>query len=458
MSVIISTNPSAWYARIGSLESSSESEIKHLVQRAKDAQKNWAALPLCKRVSLLRSVYDACLSQKEALAKSVAREMGMPIKLARDEVQYGLNYFLWYLDNAEKYLSPETTFENETEIHTVFYEPKWVIAAITPWNYPFMLFVWACIQPLLSGNAVVWKISKEVILTGKLIADIFEASPLPKWVWSETYGDGSVGDCLTDGDIDGITFTGSTHVGQWLAKKAFEKNIPALMELGWSAPGIVCEDADIDSIVETIYFMRFSNSGQMCDWLKRLIVHASRYDELLEKLSERLLSKQLGNALDESVDIGPVVSEHQLHALEVQYADAIEKWAIVQAELSIPTGIDGAYYAPKILTHITTDMKVWKEEVFGPILPIVYFHTIDEAIEMANDTVYWLGAYVFTEDRDTFSCIARQIQSGMVQMNNVNYCIPSDPFGWYKSSGIGREHGKWWFYEFTHTKVISNPK
>lgn len=230
------------------------------------------------------------------------------------------------------------------------------------------------------------------------------------------------------------------------------------MELGWSAPGIVCEDADIDSILEMIYFMRFSNSGQMCDWLKRLIVHESRYDELVEKLSERLLSKQLGNALDETVDIGPLVSTHQKQSLDIQYNDAIEKWAIVQAELSIPTGLDGAYYAPKILTHITTDMKVWKEEVFGPILPIVSFHTIEEAIEMANDTVYWLGAYVFTENKETFISVARQIQSGMVQMNNINYCIPSDPFGWYKSSGIGREHGKWWFHEFTHTKVISTPK
>jgi succinate-semialdehyde dehydrogenase/glutarate-semialdehyde dehydrogenase len=120
-----------------------------------------------------------CLEQKEILAQSVSSEMGMPIRLARDDIQYGLNYFLWYLGNAETYLSPDVTFENSTEIHTVFYEPKGVIAAITPWNYPFMLFVWACIQPLLAGNTVIWKISKEVILTGKIIGDMFLGSSLP---------------------------------------------------------------------------------------------------------------------------------------------------------------------------------------------------------------------------------------------------------------------------------------
>ncbi len=458
MTSIDSTNPSRNYTLIDSVEVTTEREIIEKVEKAQIAFKKWAYITISERVSLLRTVYEKCRAQKEILAQSVASEMGMPIRLARDEVQYGLNYFLWYLDNAEKCLSPEVTFENDIELHTVYYEPKWVIAAITPWNYPFMLFTWACIQPLLAGNAIIWKISKEVILTGRLIAHIFEASDLPEWVWSEIYGDGKIGDFLTDQNIDGITFTGSTRVGGELAIKAQKKWITAIMELGGSAPGIICEDADIDSIIETIYFMRFSNSGQMCDGLKRLIVHESRYEELVDKLSRKLLSKKIWDALNEITDIGPLVSENQLHNISSQLQDALDKWATILAKNTPNSIYTWAYFPLYILWKIDKNMKIWKEEVFWPILPIVLYSSIEEAIELANDTSYGLGAYVFTQSREEFSYIARRIESGMVQMNNVNYCIPQDPFGGYKSSWIGREHGKWGFHELCNIKVISQPK
>lgn len=456
--LIHSTNPSLDFIPLGSVESTPESEIVRIVDYSKKVQKDWAETPLEKRISLLRDLYNDFVDQKEQIAQSVASEMGMPIRLARDEVQYGLNYYLWYLDNASQYLSPEIVFENEGEIHTVFYEPKWVIAAITPWNYPFMLCVWACIQPLLAGNTVVWKISKEVILTGKIIGSLIEKSLLPVGVWTEIFGDGSIGNILTDQNIDGITFTGSTIVGNSLSKKALEKGITAVMELGWSAPWIVCEDADIDSVIDTIYFMRFSNSGQMCDGLKRLIVHQSRYDELVEKLSLKIQSKKIGNALDETTDIGPIISAHQLSILDKQLKDSLSLGAKVLFEQKPDTILHGAYMPISLLGNITHDMLVWKEEVFGPILPIVSYTTLHEAIGFANDTVYGLWAYVFTESNDTFHYLAHHIESGMVQHNNINYCIPSDPFGGYKTSGIGREHGKWGFHELCNVKVISEPK
>ena len=458
MTHILSTDPSLDFALIGSVAPTPHADIVSAVEISRIAGKDWSHLPISTRVWALRSVYALCVSEREILARSVAREMGMPVKFARDDIGYGLLYFSWYLDHAETYLSPEVTHETDTEIHTVHYEAKWVIAAITPWNYPFMLFVWACIQPLLAGNTVIWKISKEVILTGELIASIFERAGFPSWVWQEIYGDGSAWDTLTDQDIDGITFTGSTSVGKRLAAKAHEQNITAIMELGGSAPGIVCADADIDSVLDTIYFMRFSNSGQMCDGLKRLIVHTSRYDELVEKLSLKFMSKKIGNALDESTDIGPLVSLAQVTHFQSQYDDAISLGATILVSLPIPSDLHWAYVSPTIFWGVTRDMKIWKEEVFGPILPIVTFETHEEAISLANDTEYGLGAYIFTESVEIFTSLAREIESGMVQMNNVNYCIPADPFGWYKSSWIGREHGKWGFYELSNVKVLSRPK
>lgn len=458
MTLINSTNPSIGHIIINSIESSTPDEVQEIVLWAKKALDSWSSISITERIAHLQEIYAEIAENRELLAKSVATEMGMPIKLAREEVGYGISYFAWYLDHAEEALSPTITHETESEIHTVTYEPKWVIVAITPWNYPVMLWAWACIQPLLAGNTVVWKISKEVILTGKLIAAIIAKTSLPLWVWTEVYGDGSIWDALTDMDIDGITFTGSTSVGNHLREKAMKKNITAIMELGGSAPGIVCEDADIDSVIETIYFMRFSNSGQMCDWLKRLVVHESRYDELITKLRDTLMSKKLWSAIDEDTDIWPLVSESQLRAISEQYDDAIAHDADILAQLSVPSWLTGSYFPATILGNITPEMKVWKEEVFGPILPVVTYNTIEEAIILANDTIYGLGAYVFTESVATFDLIAWQLKTGMVQMNNVNYCIPADPFGWYKASWIGREHGKWWFHELTNIKVTSRPK
>jgi succinate-semialdehyde dehydrogenase/glutarate-semialdehyde dehydrogenase len=175
-----STNPSRNFAIIGNVETTTEAEIKALVARAHAVQKSWKKLSIHERVSYLEKAYGAFEKEKEPLARIIAEEMGMPIRQARDEVGYGLLYFRWYLDNSTEYLAPKITRENEHEVHTVFYEPKGVIAAITPWNYPFMLFTWACIQPLLAGNTVIWKISKEVILTGKYIENIMKAALLPE--------------------------------------------------------------------------------------------------------------------------------------------------------------------------------------------------------------------------------------------------------------------------------------
>jgi succinate-semialdehyde dehydrogenase/glutarate-semialdehyde dehydrogenase len=458
MPCISSTNPSLAYIVLGDVESSTPEQVVTTIETAREAFSSWSHTPVIDRVRVFREVYDAIVEHKEILARSVAEEMGMPIRYARDDVGIGLIYFAWYLDHAEETLAPTVTYEDDNQIHTVTYEPKWVIAAITPWNYPVMLWIWACIQPLLAGNTVVWKISKEVILTGKIIADIIAKTSLPPWVWSEIYGDGSVWDLLTDGDIDGITFTGSTNVGNHLKEKAMKKNITAVMELGGSAPGIVCADADIDSVIETIYFMRFSNSGQICDGLKRLIVHESRYDELVIRLRETLMQKKIGNATDEDTDIWPLATESQLRAVSEQYDDALAHDANMLAQLSVPTELSGAYFPATILGNITPDMRVWKEEVFGPILPIVTYSTEDEAIKLANDTIYGLGAYIFTESETTFGTIAQELKTGMVQMNNVNYCIPANPFGGYGASGVGREHGKWWFHELMNIKVTSRPK
>jgi acyl-CoA reductase-like NAD-dependent aldehyde dehydrogenase len=277
-------------------------------------------------------------------------------------------------------------------------------------------------------------------------------------VFSEVYGAGEAGDLLVHQDIDMICFTGSTKTGQVLYKIGAEKFIKVFLELGGSAPGIVFEDADLDKVLDTIYANRFDNCGQICDGLKRLIVHESRLGEVVEKLTTKLKEVVVGNASDDKTDIGPLVSQKQLDALVLQVNDATKKGAKVAFKKDMEADIEGNFYAPTLLTNITPDMEVWNEEVFGPVLPIISFKTEDEAIKLANDTKYGLGGYVFTEDKERALRVASQIQTGMVQMNNGSYVQPPSPFGGCKASGIGREHGKFGFHELSNIKLITIEK
>lgn len=457
MEKILSNNPSTGEV-LGEVDVHTTQDIENIVQTSRRAQKSWSKLSLLERIDFLKASYDTFQKHTDEIALLLSREMWMPITQAMEEVKFWYMYWEWYLQNAEKYLSPEITKETETEIHTVFYEPKWVVAAIAPWNYPFSMSVWACMQALLAGNTVIFKTSKETILTGKKIEEIFSQSWLPHWVFQEVYGSGSVGDVLVHQDIDFITFTGSTKVGKWLYKIAAEKFIGCVMELWGSAPWIVCEDADIDKILDTIYFFRFSNCGQMCDGLKRLIVHESRYDEIIARLKKTLELKRIGVAEEMDTDIGPLVSESQLVHLEQQVQDALDLGADIIYENIPDENLSGSFHSAMILWNVSPQMLVWKEEVFWPVLPVVTYSTFDQMIELANDTEYGLWAYVFTKDKENFYNIAKLLKTGEVQHNNMNYCIGENPFWGYKNSGLGREHWHWGFHEFCNVKVVSVEK
>jgi succinate-semialdehyde dehydrogenase / glutarate-semialdehyde dehydrogenase len=458
MNTIISTNPSREFSVIGEVEVTSKDQIRRMLAKSRISQVSWAALSVWERVVFLTKSYEVMLTRLEELAQIMSEEMGMPINQSREEIQYGLIYFKWYLDNAEKILAPEVIKETDSEVHTVYYEAKWVVASIAPWNFPSFLFVWSSIQALLAGNSVVFKTSKETIFTGKLIEDMMVQSGLPEWVFQEVYGSGEVGDILTSGDIDFISFTGSTWVGQKLYKKAAEKMITCTMELGGSAPGIICEDAIVDNIIDSVYIMKFLNAGQVCDGMKRLLVHESRYDEVVVKLIKVLETKKIGDALSEETDIGPLVSQDQLDTITLQYEDAQARWAKILFKSQLDHALKGAYFPAVLLGNVSSDMKVWQEEVFWPIFPILKFSTLEEAIALANDTQYGLWAYVFTSNKETLHFLAKEIKAWMVQHNNLNYCQPQNPFGGYKMSWIGREHGKWGFHETCNVKVVSEEK
>lgn len=454
---LVSTNPSKNYESLGEVPFSTLEEVQKKVAEAHEAKTIWRDLGLEGRISLLRIILNHFDQDKEELAQLLSKEMGKPIKEARDEIDYGLKYFRSYLDHAKTDLRSETTFEDGTEIHQVHREPYGVAAVIVAWNYPFVNFVWQCGENLVVGNTIVFKHSEETPLFGKAIEERM-VKHLPKGVFSEVYGDGKVGQMLVEQNVDLICFTGSSKAGVKITELAAPRLIKTNMELGGSSPGIVFEDADIDEILPAIIYKRFSNCGQMCDALKRLIVHESKVDELVTKLKSRLQELKIGDPSQEDTDLGPLVAERQLVLLQQQMEDALQKGAKVLFGGQKPEGLQGAFYQPTLLTNITKDMRVWNEEVFGPVLPIVTFKSEQEAIDLANETRYGLGASIFTKDSKRFSRVAKQIESGMVSHNTLSYVHEFNPFGGYKMSGKGREHGKLGFNEVTQTKVTSKQK
>jgi|SRR3989344_3115007 len=458
MTKLKSINPSNKKV-LGEVDVTSEGEVVKKVQEARNAKLMWKEIGVKKRVELLTKVYDALYERRGEIAKADSTEMGFPITQCRDyNLGDGFSFFKWNIENAEKILSPEVTYEDETSKSTVYYEPRGVLAVIQPWNFPFCQWSWGVVAGLLAGNTVVYKPSEEVPLSAILIEEIVNLCNLPKGVLNFVYGDGKVGEFLVNQDIDMIVFTGSTATGKKLYKIAADKFIPVQLELGGSAPGIVFEDVDINKTVDTVFDQRFINCGQACDGLKRLIVHKSIFNEVVEKLKNKLESSIIGDPLDNNTQFGPLAAERQLDLLESQVNDAIEKGAKVITGGERVHNLEGFYFKPTLLTNIKPEMRVWNEEVFGPVLPVIAFDTEVEAVKLANDTRYGLGAYVYSSDKTRARRIVGMVKAGNVSINGSNYVLPMNPFGGYKESGIGREHGKFGFHDLTQIKVVAEEK
>lgn len=456
---LISTNPAQNYDVLGDVVVSDAAEIKEKVELCKNAQKSWFNLGLHTRIEHLRDLYQKFDKNKEKLARIQTQEMGRPIDSSLELIEMFLENMHWDIENAEKYLSNEILYEDEHEINELVYEPYGVVACIAAWNYPFGNFVASLSQALIAGNTAVMKYSEEVPLFSQAMEDVVNSSSLPKNIVHFVYGDGQIGATLIDQDIDFIVFTGSSNTGQKIYQKAAEKMIPVALELGGSSPGIVFEDCVVDeALIENLFWKRFSNTGQFCDSMKRLIVHNSLLDDVIEKLSKFSPKVILGDPLDPKTQLGPLVAERQVVRLEEQVKDALNKGAKLHCGGKRPENLKGAYYEPTVLSGITKDMAVWNEEVFGPVLPIVGFDTYEEAIELANDTEYGLTGSVFTKNKELARKAQLEIKAGLIDHNSCHFYRAQNPFGGYKKSGIGRQQGKAGFEEFTQVKVVAYEK
>ncbi len=452
---LVSTSPSSGYSVLGSVDISTDSEIRSKVTEANKAALMWKEISIKKRIALLKPVYEEFKSRSDEIASLITGEMGKPIENAKSEASGHVEGLKWFFDHAEAALADEITHEDAKSIHKIVYEPLGTAAVITPWNYPFGMAVWGIFPNLIAGNTVVFKTSEECPLIGKLVEDVI-AKHLPKGIFSEVYGAGDVGEKLARSDVNLIWFTGSSRVGKLLYKIAADKFIKVVLELGGSNPCIVFGDVNVREIAPLIYNERFWNCGQSCDALKRLIVHESVFDRLVSELKAIVEKKKVGNP-HSKVDLGSLVAKRQVVLLEEQVKDAVKKGAHIITGGHAPE-LDGAFYEPTILTNITKDMRVWQEEVFGPVLPIISFKTEDEAVALANDTKYGLGSRILSKDKERAKRVAARIEAGTVEINGASRWLSCNPFGGYKSSGMGREHGIVGFRELSQIKVVSMEK
>ncbi|MBU4099668.1 aldehyde dehydrogenase family protein [Patescibacteria group bacterium] len=458
MGKLISTNPANNYSIVGEVTISSAAEIFQKVQKAQAAKKAWKELGVQKRIARLEPICEEFAKRHEELARLITKETGKPIQQSADEAIGYVEDFEWFMEHAPLAIKDEITYEDKNSIHKIVYEPFGVAAVITPWNFPFGMAIWGIVPNLLIGNTVVIKTSEECPLVGKFIEEVFLNHNLPEGVFAEVYGAGEVGRQLSESDVNFIWFTGSTNAGKSLYKTAADKFIKVLLEMGGSNPCVVFEDVDIDKTAEIIYKSRFQNCGQVCDAAKRLIVHESIAGKLAAKLKKILESMRIGDPQDQATDIGSLVAKRQLNLLKEQVDDSFAKGAKIIAQLKLPNNLHGAFYPPTILGNITKDMRVWKEEVFGPVLPMVTFATEDEAIDLANDTPYGLGSKVMSKNNERAERVASKIEAGTVEINEASRWLSCNPFGGYKNSGIGREHGELGFRELCQVKVISKPR
>ncbi|MEL4306012.1 NAD-dependent succinate-semialdehyde dehydrogenase [Methanococcoides sp. LMO-2] len=449
MNSMISVNPATGKVN-GEFEMHSPEEVDTILKKAGDAFLEWSSLAPAERAVYLEEVAAVLRKDKQELAETITREMGKPIKQALPEVEKCATMFDYFAENIESLMEPEVVDDDPSAL--ISFEPMGTILAIKPWNFPIWQVLSAASHVLAGGNTMLLKHSSYVPMCALKIQDVFEKAGVPEGVFQTLLVDGATASSLiTRPEIAAVSFTGSLPSGQKVAEAAGRNMKKCVLELGGSDPFIVLDDADLEEAAKVAVAGRFINTGQTCISSKRFIVAESVVDEFTNLFVEKTRALKRGDPIDPETDLGPLVSEDQVLLLEEQVHEAVSMGAKVELEGGIVEG-EGYYFSPVVLSNVTTEMEVMKEETFGPIAPIISVNDEVEALKIANATEFGLGASVWSSDEVKASSLACQIQAGVVGVNGFFRPQANMPFGGVKKSGIGRELSKFGFYEFMNIK------
>jgi succinate-semialdehyde dehydrogenase / glutarate-semialdehyde dehydrogenase len=420
-------------------------------------QADWAATAPRERGEILRSVFEAITARADEFATLMTLEMGKVYAESMGEVKYGAEFFRWFAEEAVRIGGRYTRSPAGTGRIIVTKSAVGPCLAITPWNFPLAMGTRKIGPAMAAGCTMIIKPAQETPLTMLLLAKLMDEAGLPKGVLSilPTSKPGDLTTALIDdGRLRKLTFTGSTGVGKALAKQSSDKLLRLSLELGGNAPFIVFDDADVDAAVEGALLAKMRNGGEACTASNRFHVANAVRAEFTEKLVKRMSEFKLGNGLEEASTLGPLVNAKQVATVEDLVSDAVSKGATVAVGGVAPDG-PGHFYPATVLADVPATARIFKEEVFGPVAPIIGFDTEEEGIAAANDTEYGLAAYVYTQGLDRALRVAEAIEAGMVGVNRGVISDPAAPFGGVKESGFGREGGSEGIEEYLDTKYIA---
>lgn len=426
------------------------------VNAARTALPSWRAKTAAARCTLLRKWYDLILAHQAELGLIMTLEQGKPLAEAKGEVAYGAAFIEWFAEEGKRIYGDTIPAPSSDKRIIVVKQPIGVVAAITPWNFPNSMITRKAAPALAAGCTFVVRPAKETPLSALALAALADKAGIPPGVFNVVVGTDSagIGKVLTESPlIDKFSFTGSTGIGKKLIAQAATTVKKVSMELGGNAPFIVFDDADIDAAIQGAMASKFRNAGQTCVCANRFFVHNNIYDEFVQKFAEATNGLTVGDGQEEGVQIGPLIHERAMSDIHDRVSDSVAQGAKVVIG-GKPHALGRSFYEPTVLSDVTNAMPIAKEEIFGPVAPVIKFDSEQTLIEMANDTEFGLAAYFYARDIGRIWRVAEALDYGMIGINEGMISNAAAPFGGMKQSGFGREGSKYGLDEYLEIKYL----
>ncbi|EOW0233248.1 NAD-dependent succinate-semialdehyde dehydrogenase [Acinetobacter baumannii] len=440
---------------IGTIPNMGAAEATQAIEAAYTALQSWKALTAQNRADILLAWHKLVLDYTDELALIMTIEQGKPLAEAKGEVRYAASFIQWFAEEGKRIYGDVIPTVNNQQRFIISKEPVGVVAAITPWNFPIAMITRKAAPALAAGCTVVIKPANETPYCALAIAKLAEKAGIPAGVINVVTGKSQeIGSVFTSHEkVKKLTFTGSTPVGRLLMQQCSSTIKKLALELGGNAPLIVFDDADLDKAVQGAIFAKFRNAGQTCVCANRIYVHDNIYQAFAEKFVQEVQKFKVGNGLEDGVQIGPLINEKAVLKAQQLIDDTVSKGAKIACG-GKQHALGQTFYEPSVLTNVDRTMEIVQEEIFGPVAPLIRFTDEADVVAQANDTIFGLAAYVYSENISRLWRVSEQLEYGMVGMNATAISNEVVPFGGVKQSGVGREGSKYGLEEFMTIKYM----